>query len=74
MGEEQLWAVSEDKGWRLSVQRGVNRRINGSSVGKSRNRRPMAGTVRGDGRGQFRERRDVDRIFREEASVRDSRE
>jgi hypothetical protein len=47
MGEEQLQAVLENKGGDLPVQRGVNRRINRNSVGRSRGRSAIAGTVKG---------------------------
>jgi hypothetical protein len=58
IGEEQLRAVSENKGGDLPVQRGINRQINRNSVRRSRGRSAIAGTVKGVWRRQFRRRGD----------------
>jgi hypothetical protein len=47
MGEKQLWAASENKRRRLSVPRGVDRRIVGNSIGKGRGNREMDSEVEG---------------------------
>jgi hypothetical protein len=59
MGEKQSWAVLENKRRRLSVLRGVNRRIVGNSIRKGRGNREMDSAVRGVWRWQFRSGADV---------------
>ena len=73
IGEKQLRAVPASPRRGLSVQRGVDRRVIGGSVRKCRGGRAVEGAVGGVWSRRFRSRADVDRIFREEARVGDSR-
>jgi hypothetical protein len=53
MGEKQLCAVSENKRRKLSVLRGINRRIMGNSIRKGRSNREMDRAVKGVRSWQF---------------------